>query len=391
MAKGKTDESNGQEDSDLMAVIEATDPQTMDPRTAEPPTPPSQDPTPEKVIEAPTTPPPLPTSPRRSGAGPFFGMVLGGIVAAGAGFGLAQYMPGQFAKDADETLAATVAAQADEIAALRAELAGLPTPDPQIEARLAALEALPAAQDDEGLTVRLAELETEIADLKARPAAAAETPGAEVLAELAALKEQVAALGTGGGVPADVIAAAEAAEARLKAAEASATAMAEQAEASAAAARRGAALDRITAALDSGAPYASALPELGGADLPPVLVDNAAVGLPTVAGLADSFPEAARTALEAALRANMGESWTDRVSSFLRSQTGLRSLTPREGNDPDAVLSRAEAALTQGRVAEAITELAAMPEAGKPALADWLALAQTRVDAEAAVAALAAN
>ena len=143
--------------------------------------------------------------------------------------------------------------------------------------------------------------------------------------------------------------------------------------------------------MDSGAPYASALPELGGADLPPVLVDNAAVGLPTVAGLADSFPEAARTALEAALRANMGESWTDRVSSFLRSQTGLRSLTPREGNDPDAVLSRAEAALTQGRVAEAITELAAMPEAGKPALADWLALAQTRVDAEAAVAALAAN
>jgi hypothetical protein len=212
-----------------------------------------------------------------------------------------------------------------------------------------------------------------------------------MLAELAALKEQVAALGSGGSVPADVIAAADAAEARLKAAEASATAMAEQAEAAAAAARRGAALDRVTAALDSGAPYASALPELGGVDLPPVLLDNAAVGLPTVADLAERFPEAARTALEAALRANMGESWTDRVSSFLRSQTGLRSLTPREGNDPDAVLSRAEAALAQGRVADAITELAAMPEAGKPALADWLAQAQTRVDAEAAVAALAAN
>lgn len=113
--------------------------------------------------------------------------------------------------------------------------------------------------------------------------------------------------------------------------------------------------------------------------------------MPTIADLQDSFAPAARASLEAALRANMGESWTERVSSFLRSQTGLRSLTPREGDDPDAVLSRAEAALSAGQVAEAIAELQAMPEAGKPALQDWLTLAQTRVDAEAAVAALAVN
>lgn len=324
MAKGKTDESPSAEGNDLMAVVEATDPSLM-----APPEPPPAEAAPDKMTEAPVAPPPPPAPAGRSGAGAFLGMVLGGVLAAGAGFGLARFMPDMLPIGGDDALSATVAAQADEIAALRAELA--------------------------------------------------------------ALKEQVAALGSGGSVPADVIAAADAAEARLKAAEASATAMAEQAEAAAAAARRGAALDRVTAALDSGAPYASALPELGGADLPPVLLDNAAVGLPTVADLAESFPEAARTGLEAALRANMGESWTDRVSSFLRSQTGLRSLTPREGNDPDAVLSRAEAALAQGRVADAITELAAMPEAGKPALADWLAQAQTRVDAEAAVAALAAN
>ena len=110
-----------------------------------------------------------------------------------------------------------------------------------------------------------------------------------------------------------------------------------------------------------------------------------------MADLSDSFPQAARDALEAALRANMGESWTERVGSFLRSQTGFRSLSPREGNDPDAILSRAEAALTAGRVAEAVAELEAMPEAGQPALADWLAQARIRIEAESAVAALSAN
>ena len=87
----------------------------------------------------------------------------------------------------------------------------------------------------------------------------------------------------------------------------------------------------------------------------------------------------------------MGESWTDRVSSFLRTQTGLRSLTPRDGNDPDAVLSRAEAALTQGRLADALAELDALPDAALPALKDWTATATLRLSAESAVAALAAQ
>jgi hypothetical protein len=54
-------------------------------------------------------------------------------------------------------------------------------------------------------------------------------------------------------------------------------------------------------------------------------------------------------------------------------------------------LSRAEAALRAGDVQAAITELAAIPEAGKPALDAWLVMAQTRSDAEAAIAALAQN
>lgn len=381
MAKGKTeDPALPQEDADLMAVVDATDPQAAATTDA-----PSEPATREKRTEAPASPPPA--APRGgSGAGAFFGMVLGGVVAAGAGFGLARAVPDLLPMGGQGDLAATVAAQAEEIAALRADLAARPAPDPQIAERLAALEAAPAPTAQEE---RLAAVEAALADLQSRPPAGG-TPAPELMAELDALKAQVAALGAGGSVPADVLAAAEAAEARLQEAQASATALAAEAEAAAATARRNAAIGRITAALDSGAPYASALAELGG-DVPPVLADNAAVGLPTVAELADSFPEVARTALEDALRANMGESWTDRVSNFLRSQTGLRSLTPREGNDPDAILSRAEAALAQGRVADAIGELDAMPEAGKPALSDWLAQARLRAEAEAAVATLAAN
>ncbi|MBD1206067.1 MAG: hypothetical protein H9533_18275 [Rhodobacteraceae bacterium] len=383
MARRKSDEPTPALEGDLMAVVEATDPQTSA-TEAEPPappeTPPATEPRPTQVMVQ-----------SGGGARSFIGMVLGGMIAAGGGFGLARLMPDLFPVAGDSTLSQTVAAQAEELAALREQLAALPAkpaPDPDIEARLAALEAAPPT-DLSALDVRLATLESQIAALPSGTSTGGGTDPA-ILAELAALKQQVATLGSGGTVPADVIAAAEAAEARLQQAEARAAALAEEATAASVAARRAAALDRIAAALDSGSPFAASAAELG-PDLPTALADHAASGLPTIADLQISFEEAARRALEEALRANMGESWTDRVSNFLRSQTGLRSLTPREGNDPDAVLSRAEAALGQGRVADALAELDAMPEAGKPPLSDWIAEAGVRTAAQDALSQLLAR
>ncbi|MEZ5753457.1 MAG: mitofilin family membrane protein [Paracoccaceae bacterium] len=368
-----------------MAVVEATDPQ----KQAEP----VADAAPPSTSEPQSSPPQATAAPapgRSGGAGAFFATVLGGVVAAGLGFGLARAMPDLLPIAAtDDAVSAAVETQAQEIATLREQLAALPTtatPDPEMQARLADI-----ASAQQALTGRLDALEGQIAELVARPAASGDAVPADLAAELAALKGQMASLSAGGSLPADVVAAAEAAEARLKAAEESAAAMADQARAATESARRDMAIDRIAAALDSGAAYASALADLPEGTVPPALADHAATGLPTVADLSDSFPQAARDALEAALRANMGESWTDRVASFLRSQTGLRSLTPREGDDPDAILSRAEAALAAGRVADAVQELQAMPEAGKPALADWLDAARIRIEAESAVAALAAN
>ena len=82
-----------------------------------------------------------------------------------------------------------------------------------------------------------------------------------------------------------------------------------------------------------------------------------------------AFPTAARAGLEAALRADMGSSWTERATNFLRAQTGARSLDPREGDDPDAILSRAEAAVSAGDLATALTEIAALPEPAQTAMA----------------------
>jgi hypothetical protein len=385
MATRKTEESGTTEDADLMAVVEATDPKLDDLEMGDV----LSKPAPAEVkAEAPVAPPPsVQPAPSRGGS-VFAGMVLGGVIAAGAGFGLARLMPDLLPMGDAALLSETVAEQGAEIAALKAELAARPDLE-NVVVRLAALEAAPTPASAAEIEEKVSALEAAVAELTARPVVDAASDPA-LATEVAALREQVSALGAGGSVPADVLAAVDAAEARLKQTEERAAELAREAEAAAAAARRAAALDRLAAALDSGAPFAAALPELG-ADLPPVLAQNAATGLPTIADLADAFPDVARQSLEAALRANMGESWTDRVSNFLRSQTGLRSLGPREGNDPDAVLSRAEAALQSGDVRTAITELAAMPEAGKPALEGWLAMAQTRSDAEAAIAALAQN
>lgn len=294
--------------------------------------------------------------------------ILGGMIAAGLGYGLAQYVPGGWPIQDTSALQAALTAQQAETETLKAQIAELEArpiagPDADLEARVAAL-ADQAAPD-------IAPLQQQIAALDQRMTAVEALPVSGNAPSAAALAAQKAA-----------------ADAVLKQAEDTAAKIKADAEATAKAAEAHAALGRVQAALDSGSAYASALPALG--DVPAVLVENAETGLPTLAALQDAFPAASRAALEAALRANMGESWSDRVANFLRTQTGARSLTPQEGNDPDAILSRAEAALAAGDIAAALTEIAALPPEAQAALTEWQALAQKRQAAVVAVAGLAA-
>lgn len=339
---------------------------------------------PERPAAAPETPADPAPPPQKRSRGGFAGGLIGGVLAAGAGFGLAQIVPQGWPLAGTATLEAQLAAQSQELAALKAELgrlAGAPAPDAALADRVAALESAPAAAPDlSPLEARIGAVESRLSAIEAMPAdGSAASPAA-----LAALQAEIESLKTGGGVAAATEAVAKAAEERLQAAEARAAALQAETEAMVAKARARTALGQLVAAMDSGTPYAALLPDLG--EVPEPLAAQAATGIPTLPSLRDSFPEAARRALEASLQADMGATWAERIGSFLQAQTGARSLTPREGADPDAVLSRAEAALAQGDLAAALTELEALPEAGKTAMQPWRAKAEAR---QAAIAALA--
>ena len=153
---------------------------------------PIPEPVPEPAVDAPITPKPVLT-PKRSGGGM---ALLGGVLAAVVGFGVAQLVPNGWPLG---NLAATetqVAAQAKEIADLKAALAK-PVPDAALADRVAALESS-AAPDVTGLEPRLATLEAQIAAL---PASGAATDPAA----LTALQAEVDALkASGGPLPAAV-------------------------------------------------------------------------------------------------------------------------------------------------------------------------------------------
>lgn len=340
------------------------------------------------------TPPAAPPAPPAKRSGGLWGGLLGGVLAAGAGYGLAQYVPNGWPLGDTAALQAGLATVTQDNAALKAqvaELAKTPAPDTQpLMDRIAALEvalAQPGPQADLApLEARIAALETRMTAIEAMPTDGGGVSSAVIAAQDAAIRQLQAEVQAMQSTPTAAALSPEA-QAELKAATDAAASMQGDATRFILQMQATAALGRVQAALDSGVPFATALPALG--EVPAVLKDSAETGVPTLAALQTAFPDAARAALEAALQADMGESWSERVTNFLRNQTGARSLTPREGSDPDAVLSRAEAALTAGNVATALTEIATLPEPAQTAMAEWRGKAEQRVAAVDAVAALA--
>ena len=259
---------------------------------------------------------------------------------------------------------------AGQQSALDARLAELANTSAAIDARLTVLERRPAAGGavSEGA---LAAYEDEIKALRSM---------------IETQQKQSATAG------ADIAAIAADATAQLQAAEARTLAMQTQAEATARTAVARAAVQRIQAALDAGGGFGSALDDLAGTGVTvPDGLGAIAAGVPTLRDLQAGFAEPARAALSASLKATVGDGALDRITAFLRNQVGARSLAAKAGADPDAVLSRAEAALLAGDLAGTLGEIAALPPEWQAALAPWVALVQTRLTAADAVAALAAG
>ncbi len=356
---------------------------------------------------------PPPAPPR----GEFWPLVAGGVAAAILGAvafylaerqGWVQIGSGteELAAEVDRLRGALDGATA-EIAALQDGLAGiapvtdaardLAAADQRIEREIADIAAgVEALGDRLGATdARLAAVETQpipMADLPAEIAAAYEVRLAQMLASVdarfqAMLAEQDGRFATLAAEIGDKLTAIEAAQSAAAAAQDAA------ARAADAAAARGA-LARIVAALDSGAGFAEplgTLREVKGVEVPPALSEAAETGVASLASLQQSFPGAAREALAVSTREAAEGGAVSPWQAFVRTQLGARSLSPREGDDPDAVLSRAEAALGKGDLDTALAEIAALPRIGQDAMAAWVARAETRRAALAAAQALAAE
>ena len=368
----KPDQRDASEDGDDTVVAEGDD-AVPDELTSEPEPKPEQAPKPQPVVER--------VIEKRS---VFVPAIFGGVVAAGLGFAvgisdlLMPYLPASLQRGAP------TAASAEDVATLQTQLSELG----------ARLDAVPAAPDLSGieamlqdglaeqagnlsatetaLTARLDALEAQITEIAQRPLEAAISDEAVAAYEQELAKVQDALAQQRAEVEAMI------AEAAQMEAEASESARVAQAQAAA---------TRLFAALDTGAPFASEVTELQelGVTVPDALASSAD-GLPSLGALQSEFPDLARNALKAARSNDDGSSG---LTGFLQRQLGARSVTPRDGSDPDAILSRVEAALTSGDLNQALTELNTLPDEARAPLVDWAARAASRRDALGAADALA--
>ena len=143
-------------------------------------------------------------------------------------------------------------------------------------------------------------------------------------------------------------------------------------------------LAQIRAAIEAGGPFDTAIKEFDeqvGQVLPNQLRSFAEEGVQTYQELRDSFAEAARSALNAARdELNESEGFSG-IGNYLRKQFQARSVTPKTGDDADAVLSRAEQALRENDLNGALNELDALPDAARHQMQPWIDQARERQDA----------
>ena len=312
--------------------------------------------------------------------GGFVPMVLGGVVAAGIGFGSALYLLPELPESwlpksggDNAELLQRLDAQDATLADLKAQLesagdtSGL---QESVSATQASVETL--AGDVSALKGELGaigEIQTRITALEKAPMADA-SPEA-----VAAYKREMEALQAALAKQRSEVEA-MAAEAEKKNASAELTAQD---------ALKRSALSQILTSLETGTGFGEAVESLtaAGAIVPEALSAQAA-GVPTIDTLKDEFTAPARAALATARKADGGGG----LGGFLKAQLGARSLEPQEGDDADAVLSRVEAAVKEGRLGDALAEAEALPEEAQAQLTDWTDAVKARQAAVEAAEAL---
>jgi hypothetical protein len=330
--------------------------------------------------------------------GIFLPLIFGGAVAAALGFfgsqidsveralGLAPPPEENGLQETVDAQAAELATLEERIAALTQTVDDLPEPPPPTD--LSGLEdqlTQQSARIDEQ-AARLDQLAQRVEEVEKRPMTESVSEDAIAAYEEELQRLQSAVAEQQADLQATV--AEQRAEIESLLAEAQASETAAERNARIATARAAAA--KIIAAVDNGAPFATELAELqeaGGVEVPEILAETAETGVATLGDLQIRFPDVARDGLSAA-RKEEADAGQGGFGAFLDRQLGARSVTPQEGDDPDAVLSRAEAAVRQGRLGDALAEIDALPDSARAAMSTWISQAETRHDAVRAAQAL---
>lgn len=284
-------------------------------------------------------------------------MILAGVVVAALG-----YFAAALSMNTDtDSITARLAAQDDAIAEVRS---AIPEAVDTVAIDTAVAENTDALNE---LSARLDTLSADVAAMTERMTELERAPMENAVSDAAmkAYEDELARLQNAMRAQREEV---EAMVSDAQALQASASAQTARTEARAA-------LTAILSAFNSGTSYSEPLSRLRatGQQIPAALAENEG-GIPTLADLRADFPAAARDAL-AVTRGAGNES----VSGFFKTQLGIRSLEPKEGDDPDAILSRAEAAVADGNIAKALEELSALPPEAQAELTDWTAAAQTRL------------
>lgn len=364
-------------------------------------------PAPEKT-EEPAKKPEAPQEAVAKPKSPVLGYIIGGVIAAGIGYGVSEYT-----RQPPPPIVASI-----DTAELDRQFAALSERIDVIESELAASSIMTLEQDildlrqsladsiaslDGRISASKSELSDLIADFEASTNAARTQVGDGLsnisengAAALSAMQAELEALKDRIGKQEDLRAALETrleeigsvAREKLQAAQTEAADLAAKAAELGDSVARDVAMQKLRAALLTGASYAEDLANVVtglGVEAPEALSKSAVTGIATITELETEFPTAAREGLRASIRATAGDSATDKLTAFVKSQLGARSLEPKEGDDPDAVLSRAEAALKTGDLAEAVALVEQLPPEGIAAMQDWVDRANQRLAAEAAL------
>ncbi|MFV0410130.1 MAG: COG4223 family protein [Paracoccus sp. (in: a-proteobacteria)] len=367
---------------------------------------------------------PAPVVVKKSG---FWPMLFGGAIAAGLGAGATIYTLPHLPASMRGLDPAALQSQAEaagqaQLKALREETVAAATQAgsqagtaaaQELLAKTGQTDAAPATAAD---SAALNDLNARIEALGAQVKAMADVPAmavpagngdgsvpADMAGQLAALQQQVvaqsrtlAALNERPQIDPQAVQQLQALAANADQVQARIAEVAQQAEASLANVQSQAdAATKRAQTVASVAAIGTALERGGAADAAVQQLQQAGVAvpeqlsqaeLPTLVEIQTAFDGASRAALRASLKEqSQGGSAMNAIGNFLRVQTGARSVEPRDGGDPDAVLSRATVQVQQGDLSAALTELDALPPAGKEVLASWTAQASAYLAAQAAL------